>query len=348
MKSIFLFLVTVILSTCNSNVKKLPLVSNIHLTPLSSGIDASCRGIAMTGNQVWVAGSDGTVIRSVDQGATWQRIRVPDADSLDFRDIAILDENTILLMSAGSGRLTRVYKTTDGGKSWKVALQNEHEKAFFNGFDFNGNHQGILVSDPIDDKLYLLHTPDGGESWSRIGTTSLPPLLKTEYGFAASGTGIVLQNDHIWIATGGDQARIFRSVDGGLSWGVHPTPMASGNGSSGIFSIAFRDKRYGIAVGGDYQDPNVDKGNVARTHDGGKTWTRIDNTPPVLHKACVVHLGGQAWLAAGRTGIVMSKDDGLSWELVSQQSYYTIAYHRGSRVGFLAGKDGRVARFVVK
>ena len=224
---------------------------------------------------------------------------------------------------------------------------NQEEKAFFDGFDFWDTQSGVMVSDPIDEKLYVLMTENAGETWNRIGEETLPPLLKTEYCFAASGTSIVVKKNNIWIATGGDQARVFRSTDRGKTWDVYPTPMAHGNTSSGIFSIAFRDQLNGIAIGGDYMDPEKDKGNIARTTDGGKTWTLINNDPPMLHKACVKYLGNSCYIAAGRTGIVFSNDDGLSWETISENSYYTITFDGAKQSGFFAGTDGGVARFTI-
>ena len=69
-------------------------------------------------------------------------------------------------------------------------MKIKNRKAFFDGFDFWDEKNGILISDAIDDKLYLLATEDGGESWNRVGAETLPPLEEGEYGFAASGTGI--------------------------------------------------------------------------------------------------------------------------------------------------------------
>ena len=40
----------------------------------------------------------------------------------------------------------------------------------------------------------------------------------------------------------------------------------------GIFSIAFRDRSHGVAVGGDFQYPDRGGRIAARTTDGGRTW----------------------------------------------------------------------------
>ena len=83
----------------------------------------------------------------------------------------------------------------------------------------------------------------------------MPAALPGEGAFAASGTCLVVQGDrNAWFGTGG--GRVFRSTDRGRSWTVHTTPIRAGNGTSGIFSLAFWDADHGVAVGGDYKEPD--------------------------------------------------------------------------------------------
>ena len=83
----------------------------------------------------------------------------------------------------------------------------------------------------------------------------MPAALPGEGAFAASGTCLVVQGDrNAWFGTGG--GRVFRSTDRGRTWTVHKTPIRAGNGSSGIFSLTFWDADHGVAVGGDYKEPD--------------------------------------------------------------------------------------------
>ena len=320
-----------------------PRVEVVGLTEFG---DVSLRGIAQNGpNTVWVSGTQGTVRRSLDGGATWENVAPPGTEELDFRDVAILDAETVLLMSVGPGSSSRVYKTTDGGSSWVKTLENDLEGAFYNGFDFSTSREGVLTSDSTDGRLLLLKTEDGGDHWARIGAETLPPLVEGEAGFAASGTGVVAADQDLWVATGGSEARVFRSRDQGVSWEVFETPMVHGNPSTGIFSIAFRDTQVGVVVGGDYLDPSQDPGNVAWTENGGETWTRSTSSVPIEQKSCVQFLSEKIVLGAGRSGLVLSRDQGRSWAALEGPAYYTFGFDRGSGVGFLAGSDGRVGRF---
>ena len=69
---------------------------------------------------IWASGSDGVILRSVDEGSTWKQISVPNAGGLDFRDIEAFSADEAYVMSSGEGNKSRVYKTTDGGKTWKL------------------------------------------------------------------------------------------------------------------------------------------------------------------------------------------------------------------------------------
>ena len=87
---------------------------------------ADLRGIHALGNGIaWASGSEGTVLRTTDDGAHWQRCATPpDADHLDFRGIQAFDASTAIVMSSGKGPLSRLYKTTDACQTWKLVFTN--------------------------------------------------------------------------------------------------------------------------------------------------------------------------------------------------------------------------------
>lgn len=309
---------------------------------------ASLRGLsAVSAKVVWAGGSEGTVLRTVDGGVTWSKHPVPGAEELQFRDIEAFDDQRAVLMTAGTP--ARIYTTDDGGTTFSLAHESPHAGAFFDGMAFWDARRGVIMSDPVDGHLLVLTTDDGGKGWQRVDVAGLPPAIDGEAGFAASGTNVaVAHRKRAWIATGGAVARVFSSEDGGRTWQATPTPMRSGAPSSGIFSIAFRDDLHGVAVGGDYQDPENTRANVTRTEDGGKTWKTIAGTPPSGHRACVVHLpahGTASWLAVGRAGTDLSSDDGESWSRLSDTGFYAASVADDGSV-WAAGDQGRVARLL--
>lgn len=309
----------------------------------------SFRGADFNYNTALVSGSHGKVFKASLSNASlhWEMISLPSScDSLQFRDVAILSETDFLLMSAGEGALAQIWKSTDSGKQWHKVYQNVLEKAFFNGFDFWDDKHGVLISDPIDNHVYLLETKDAGNTWQRIHSKSLPILTGKEYGFAASGTGIqCFGSGNIVVGTGGAVARIFQSKDYGKSWQISSPPMLQGADSKGIFSIHFLTQQLGIAVGGDYANDQLTGNNVVQLQANGD-WKNVEAAKNVRFKSCVQMLNKDWIIATGTSGTVISKDAGQSWIYVNEvKGYHTIAYQPDLKRGFMAGSDGRVVGF---
>ncbi len=311
---------------------------------------ASLRGLsAVDDSIVWASGTRGALLRTLDSGNTWQACYIPGADSLDFRDVEAFDQNLAYIMSAGSGEKSRIYKTTDGGQTWQLQFMNQTAEAFFDGMAFWDEENGIAYSDPVAAKHLLITTENGGQTWTRIPPENLPELQEGEYGFAASGTGIVTYgSSHVWIASGGMAARIFHSADRGQSWAVYSTPIVSGTQSSGIFSLAFRDMQHGIAVGGDYANPEQANGNVACTADGGKNWRLIAEPSQLGYRSCVAYVPGTSppmVVAVGSEASSFSADEGLTWTTIDTVGYHVVNFGESKDSGWAAGAQGRIAKF---
>lgn len=319
-----------------------------HWVQQSTGTSASLRGLsAVSRSVVWASGSGGVYLRTLDGGATWRADTVPGATHLDFRDVQGIDANTAYLLSAGEGPLSRIYKTNDGGRSWTMQFLNQHPRGFFDGMAFWDADNGIAFSDPVDGRFLVITTSDGGMSWRPVAPERIPPALPGEAAFAASGTGIVVQGrDNVWFGTGGGAvARVFRSSDRGRSWTVATTPMPAGN-SAGIFSLAFRDERNGVAVGGDYLKPGDARSNVLVTRDGGQTWAVPRGTPPAGYRSAVAYLsGGPMLIAVGTSGSDYSTDGGANWVRLDSVAYNTVSVARGSSAAWAVGPRGRIGRF---
>jgi photosystem II stability/assembly factor-like uncharacterized protein len=259
-----------------------------------SNTTENLRGISVLPNQVaWASGTHGTYLRTTDGGTSWHPAQVPNAESLDFRDVEAFSADLAYLLSAGPGEQSRIYKTTDAGKTWILQFTNKNPKGFFDCMAFWDRDHGIAVGDPVTDnsgklKFELIATANGGTTWEPLSTESLPPAIEGEGAFAASGTCIAVQgNANVWFATGGKVARVFHSTNAGKTWTVAGTPMIHGPDSAGIFSIAFRDATHGVIAGGDYKHPEQDGPNLAFTDDGGLTW-KLSPVSPQRYFSAVV------------------------------------------------------------
>jgi photosystem II stability/assembly factor-like uncharacterized protein len=326
-----------------------PLVAAAQWTPLPSPTDVELRGLSVVSpNVVWASGQRGTVVRTVDGGQTWTRDTIPGASALDLRAIAATSPLVAHAISIGDS--SRIYRTTDGGKTWSLRWSATRKGTFLDAIRFWDSRNGIAMSDPVDGRFLILLTTDGGEHWTEVPAENIPPALEGEGGFAASGSCLlVLGISHAWFATGGARvARVFRSTDRGRSWTVHDTPIRAGVASAGIFSIAFRDAKTGVIAGGDYQKPTLRGRNLARTTDGGVTWTVADSaTSPAGYRSAVAYvpsITGRVLVALGLTGTDLSRDRGGSWLSVDTVAYNSAAFATPSR-GWAVGPAGRIARW---
>jgi photosystem II stability/assembly factor-like uncharacterized protein/predicted aspartyl protease len=316
----------------------------------SSGTSADFRGVsAASRTVVWASGSRGTYTRTTDGGATWRAGVVPGAEALDFRDVQAVDANTAYLLNAGAP--AKIYKTTDGGRRWSLQYTNTTAGIFFDAMAFWDADHGIAFSDPVGGSFVIITTADGGANWKEVPRENIPPPLAGEAAFAASGTCLAVQGrDNAWFGTGGGaQSRVFRSTDRGQTWKVAVTPIKSGNATNGIFSLAFRDARNGVAVGGDYQKTEEASDNVARTTDGGATWTQGGRSEPPGLKEGIVYVPGTpapTLIAVGPSGSGYSLDDGKSWTSIDRGGYHSLSFTGPTGAGWAVGAGGRIAKYM--
>jgi photosystem II stability/assembly factor-like uncharacterized protein len=314
-------------------------------TPQTSGVTARLRGVSAVNERVaWASGANSTVLRTTDGGATWQKRKVT-PDVLDFRDIDAVDENTAYVLSIGNGSASRIYKTIDAGATWQLQFRNDEAKAFYDAMSFWDRNHGIVIGDSIDGKFCIRTTEDGGRTWMRVPINDLPPAMDNEGAFAASGTNIaVFGKSYAWIGTGsGAKARVLFTSDRGRTWKISETPLNAG-ASAGIFSVAFRDAKHGIVVGGDYKTENEAENNLAVTSDGGVTWRLAKGLTGF--RSVVAYVSGEkgALVSVGPSGADFSTDDGHTWSSITGPGFDTLSFARAQPIAFAAGARGRIGK----
>ncbi len=320
---------------------------SISLVTLDSRVESSFRGLSVVNQKVvWVSGTGGTVLRTIDGGKNWENISVPNMEKIDFRDVEGFNKNTAIVMGIASP--ARFYKTTDGGQNWKLVYFDDREGVFFDGMSFWNKNDGIAFSDPVDGQHLLIRTADGGDTWHEIPKEGFPHKLNPEFGFAASGTGIPVQGRKtVWLGMGGVKSRVFKSEDGGMNWSVAETPVVHGGQSTGIYSVAFKNKKVGISVGGDYTNQSI-KNTMAYTNDGGATW-HLPEKQTHQYRECVAHYRGNIFFAVGPSGFDMTTDNGKNWHphYWEVNNLTAVAFAKRSNVGFAVGKGGQIYKIKV-
>jgi photosystem II stability/assembly factor-like uncharacterized protein len=313
----------------------------------TSGVAGRLRGVsAVSARIAWVSGANGTVLRTVDGGQTWQKLTVPGAEKLDFRDVDATSDRVAYVLSIGSGEASRIYKTVDAGAHWAVQFANTDPKVFLDAMRFRDDTHGVAFSDSVDGQFVILMTSDG-RTWERIPADRLPPALPGEGAYAASGTNVAMAAGRIWIGT--TAGRVLQSADDGRTWTVAETGLATGQ-SAGIFSVAFRDASHGVVVGGDYRKESEAVENVAWTSDGGTTWSVVNDHSVSGFRSAVAFVATArrpkaALLAIGPTGADWSDDDGRTWTAVESAGFDTFAVAPSGEVGWAAGTGGRISKW---
>jgi len=318
---------------------------SVTLTSLDVGTSALLQAVsAPSPRVVWLSGHEGTWVRSTDGGGSWETGIVPGLDTLQFRDVHAFDADTALLLSAGTGPLSRIVRTTDGGATWSEVFLMDHPEGFLDCMDFWDRERGLAWGDSVDGELYILTTADGGRSWRRIDPTRLPAALDGEGGFAASGTCVATEGpSRAWIATGnGTSPRLLRTEDGGATWSVRPLPLAEGP-ARGATTVGFRPDGMGFALGGDL-DPEGGGARVALSADRGASWSAVGDlvlTGAVYGAAWVPDREPATVVAVGPGGIDVSGDGGMSWSAVDTLSRWAVGF-ASQDLGWAVGPGGRV------
>ena len=311
--------------------------------PQTSGSTSELRGLSvLDAKHAWASGSGGTVLRTTD-GEHWEKLTVPGGEALDFRDVEALDANTVVLMSAGPGDASRIYRSADAGATWKLVHTNPDKDGFYDAIAFWDAQNGLVVGDPVDHRFVVRVTHDGGQTWEKPESLSLAPMFPGEGAFAASGTclTVVKGTNLAWFVTGGAKvSRVFRTLNRGQNWSSGITPIKAGNPSSGLFSVAFLDTQRGFAAGGDYKQPKFEGLNGVRTQDGGKTW----RPAPIMatgFMSAVVAIPGTTndLVAAGLAGEAISHDGGRTWSPIGDVPVNAIGF-ADARTGWAVGPEG--------
>lgn len=262
-------------------------------------------GIAPAGGtSLWLAGSNGKILRSDDMGGSWRVQQTPVGKTL--QDIAAWDATRAV--AVGNDGIVLV--TADGGKSWADA----------------GAPRSAIAN-----KLLRVKAGPEGQAWA-VGEGG--SLLRGS-GYGASWQRDAGNEDNAWndIAVRGDRVvvvgefgRARLSTDGGRTWRELEMPV-----KSSLMSIAFRNDTEAVAVGL--------SGVVLRSADGGQTWAR-ENSPTGEHLYAVIWDGAR-WVASGAKGVLLAGDgSGRNWQAMRLQpedrNWYTAVARVGDRF-LLAG-----------
>jgi photosystem II stability/assembly factor-like uncharacterized protein len=309
--------------------------TNAQIRILNAGTKTSIRGLSVVSDKViWVSGNNGAVGRSIDSGNTWRWIQVKDFEKTDFRDIEAFDENIAVIM--GVDAPAYILRTIDGGETWKLVFENRMKGMFLDAMEFWNEQSGIVIGDPIDGKFFIGRTFNGGDTWQSIPEKNYPVADSGEACFAASGTNIrKFGNDAVCFVTGGSHSRLF------IKDKIIDLPIVQGKETAGANSIAIKNKKTFIVVGGDFNTPDSTLKNCVISNDAGQTWTYPSESPHG-YRSCVEYIGKKQWITCGINGVDISNDDGQTWKSISKESFNVCRKAKKGKSVFFAGGKGNM------
>jgi len=340
---LFLFInLFILLASCSDSKLNKTQPFSLKINPVLLDSTINIRALEIKNNTIYGASSTG-MIYSFEADTPKQIKQEQYRSSIDslipnFRSLAITDTDVFAMSIANPALLF---------KNGKVVYTESHPKVFYDSMEFWNNKEGIAVGDFTDNCISILITRDGGDSWTKLDCSVFSDIKEGEGFFAASDSNIAIIENDTWIASGGLNSRVYFSSDKGRSWDITETPIIQGESTSGIFSMAFYDKKKGYAIGGDYTKPKQNSLNKIRTIDGGKTWNTVADKQNPGYRSCVQYVpnsNGEKLVAVGFSGVDFSSDSGLTWKHLSDEGFYTIRFLNDS-IAYVAGK-GRISKIL--
>jgi photosystem II stability/assembly factor-like uncharacterized protein len=279
-----------------------------------------------------------------DGGQTWQHLALENTQSIDRVVVDPTNPNIVFVAAMGHlfgpNQERGLYKSTDGGRTWKKAKYIDENTGFTD-----------VAIDPVNPKILyaasysrqrtwwgyngggpnsgLWKSMDGGETWTKITGGGWPVAKDGIYGriaisiFRSKPTTIYAQIEvGASAGTGGGTAADggpARGGRGGGGGGAGAAGAAGGAAGAAGAAAARGAGGGGGGRGGANTPPDPNATGVYRSDDGGKTWALAGNQndrPMYFSQIRVDPVNDQKLLVGGNPGR-MSLDGGKTWQNMS-------------------------------
>jgi photosystem II stability/assembly factor-like uncharacterized protein len=274
------------------------------------------------------------VYKSMDGGKTWQKSGLDKSEHIDRILIDPRDSNTVYVTAEGPlwapGGNRGVYKTTDGGQSWKLSLKvSENTGAtdlvmnpknpdiLIAAMHQRRRHVAALVNGGPESGIYK--TRDGGKTWKK-SVAGLPKEDLGQIGLAMSPH----DPDIIYatVETAIRKVSFYRSADGGSSW----TKMSEYT----MFSTGPHYYQELFACPHKFDRIYAMDARLMVSEDGGKNWNRV---PEIFkhgdnHALAFLPDEPEYLLCGSDGGVYETYDLGKTWRYISNlpiTQFYKIA-----------------------
>ena len=265
--------------------------------PFRGGRVAAVAGVPSQPNTFYFGATGGGVWKSTDGGANWENISDGYFKYGSVGAIAVADSDpNIIYVGMGEetvrGNVSRgdgVYKSTDGGKTWKyVGLGDTQQISRVRIDPKDPNNVFVAALGHLwgpNDERGIFRSHDGGKTWQKI--------LYKDRDTGASDLIFEPGNPNVLYAatwqvrrqpwrfdSGGQGSGLYKSTDGGDTW----TDISRNRGlPSGVFG--------NVTVTVSPVNPNrvwamveAKEGGLFRSDDAGETWQKLTDNPNLLQR----------------------------------------------------------------
>ena len=263
----------------------------------------------------WYGNGEGRLYATADAGDSWQQVWHQPGTYI--RALGFLDARRGVLGNVGAGVYppgtdsTPLYFTADGGRSWTPAAIAGPAPAGICGIEIVRGRGGptLHATGRVGGPAHYLRSADGGRSWRSADLGALA-LAFFDVKFRDRRTGFLAA------ASGPDRESmrglILRSDDGGDSW---REVFRSARPFETVWKLHFPSDSVGYATIQSYDpDPGVTRRFVARSVDGGATWSELPLVDAAEWRSFGIGFADErtGWVG-GTTGGLETRDGGASW-----------------------------------
>ena len=278
--------------------------------------------------RMFLGTADGQIYATTDGAQTWQWLPTFNRPQYIIESIVIDPTATDTLYAAvwalENDRDGGVYKSVDGGATWRVVLKDESVRAFA----MAPGNASVLVAGTLTGAL---RSSDGGETWERLSPAGHAGIRNIE--------SVAIDPRNADIVYVGTWYLPWKTSDGGKSWAFIHGETSRLIEDSDIFSIAIDafdpDRVYCSACSGIY-----------RSADGGRNWTKFKGIPSSARRTHVIfpHPTREKEIFAGTTeGLWRTADGGETWRQVlpSTTTINEIRVHPAAPDRIIVGTENR-------
>ncbi len=271
---------------------------------------------------VMAVGVSGTIVVSLDAGATWKS--KSSGTSSDLYDVVTLSETKAI--AVGSSGV--ILQTSDAGSTWTRATTTGLSAAEQSYGLFSVTFPSSSVGYAVGTHALVLKTTNGGSTWTKVAS----PIVG---GTATLNNIVATSTKKLWVV--GENGTIATSANGGTSW----TIQSSGT-TSDLLRVKFFDSTRGWVAGADR--------TLLKTTNGGSSWSAIpveelESGEDIYDISFTSTTSG---ILSGFSGALLETDDGGStWERLSTNGFPVLRdlYQVSADERWGVGVGGVVYRF---